>query len=412
MNSNPATTDSRNEARTEQRTEAAWAGVASLALGVFGLVTAEFLPASLLTPMSHDLGVSIGAAGQSVTMTAVVGAFAGPAVVVGTSRFDRRYTLLALTATLILSSFIAAFATGLPMLLLARGLLGIGLGGFWAMSLALAMRLVPSELMPRAMAIIMGGVSVATVCAAPVGAWVGDVLGWRYAFGIAGALGVLALVTQAVTLPAMPSNGPASLDTMIAVLRRPALRIVLLTILLTVAGHFAGFTFIRPFLEDVPHFGIDGVSRILLAFGIGGFLGNFAGGFMAERNTALSLTLASGGIAIVALVLSVAGASPVVAAVAVALWGFAFGAFPVSVQSLVNQVASDEPESAGALMLTTFQVAISSGAVLGGVIVDVQGAAGVFMFAGLSALAGATLIGIAGRSRLAVVVEPAGAAGE
>lgn len=401
MSSNPVTTGSPIEDPTEHRISPAWAGVASLALGVFGLVTAEFLPASLLTPMSHDLGVSIGAAGQSVTMTAVVGAIAGPAVVVGTSRFDRRTTLLALTATLIVSSFIAAFATGLPMLLLARGLLGIGLGGFWAMSLALALRLVPGELMPRAMSIIMGGVSVATVCAAPVGAWVGDVLGWRYAFGIAGALGVLALVTQTVTLPAMPSNGPASLDTMVAVLRRPALRIVLLTILLTVAGHFAGFTFIRPFLEDVPHFGIDGVSRILLAFGIGGFLGNFAGGFMAERNTALSLTLASGGIAIVALLLSVAGASPVVAAIAVALWGFAFGAFPVSVQSLVNQVASDEPESAGALMLTTFQVAISSGAVLGGVIVDVQGAAGVFMFAGLSALAGATLIGIAGRSRLA-----------
>ncbi|WP_026792722.1 MFS transporter [Pleomorphomonas oryzae] len=396
MNSNPATTDSRNEARTE----AAWAGVASLALGVFGLVTAEFLPASLLTPMSHDLGVSIGAAGQSVTMTAVVGAIAGPAVVVGTSRFDRRHTLLALTSMLILSSFIAAFATGLPLLLLARGLLGIGLGGFWAMSLALAMRLVPSELMPRAMAIIMGGVSVATVCAAPVGAWIGDVLGWRYAFGIAGGLGVLALIAQAATLPAMPSTGPASLSTMAAVLRRPAIRIVLLTILLTVAGHFAGFTFIRPFLEDVPHFGIDGVSRILLAFGIGGFLGNFAGGFMAERNTSLSLALAGGGIAVMALLLTLAGASPVIAAVATALWGFAFGAFPVSVQSFVNQAASDEPESAGALMLTTFQVAISSGAVFGGLIVDFEGPSGVFMFAALFALAGATLIGFAGRARV------------
>ncbi|PKR89780.1 MFS transporter [Pleomorphomonas diazotrophica] len=385
---------------------ARWAGVASLSLGVFGLVTAEFLPASLLTPMSQDLGVSLGAAGQSVTMTAVVGAVAGPAIVVGTSRFDRRLTLLALTAMLILSSFIAAFATGLPMLLLARGLLGIGLGGFWAMSLALAMRLVPSELMPRAMAIIMGGVSVATVCAAPVGAWIGDVLGWRYAFGIAGGLGVLTLIAQASTLPAMPSNGPVSLDTMVTVLRRPAIRIVLLTILLAVAGHFAGFTFIRPFLEDVPQFGIDGVSRILLAFGIGGFLGNFAGGFLAERNTSLSLTLAAGGIAIMALLLTFAGASPVVAAVATAFWGFAFGAFPVGVQSFVNQAASDEPESAGALMLTTFQIAISSGAVLGGLIVDSEGPTGVFMFAGLFALTGATLIGFAGRSRLSAAVAP------
>lgn len=385
---------------------AAWAGVASLSLGVFGLVTAEFLPASLLTPISQELGVSLGAAGQSVTMTAVVGAIAGPAVVVGTSRFDRRYTLLVLTATLILSSFIAAFASGLPMLLLARGLLGIGLGGFWAMSLALAMRLVPGELMPRAMSIIMGGVSLATVCAAPVGAWVGEVLGWRYAFGIAGGLGVLALIAQATTLPAMPSNGPVSLDTMATVLRRPAIRIVLLTILLTVAGHFAGFTFIRPFLEDVPHFGIEGVSRILLAFGIGGFLGNFAGGFMAERNTSLSLALAGGGIALMALLLTLVGASPVIAAVATAFWGFAFGAFPVSVQSFVNQAASDEPESAGALMLTTFQIAISSGAVFGGVIVDSEGPTGVFMFAALFALAGALLVGLAGRARLAAAVAP------
>lgn len=384
-----------------------WAGVASLSLGVFGLVTAEFLPASLLTPISQDLGVSLGAAGQSVTMTAVVGAIAGPAIVVGTSRFDRRHILLILTSFLVLSSFIAALSSGLIMLLLSRALLGIGLGGFWAMSLALALRLVPAELMPRAMAIIMGGVSVATVCAAPVGAWIGDILGWRYAFGIAGGLGVVALAAQALTLPAMPSNGPASLDTMAAVLRRPAIRIVLLTILLAVSGHFAGFTFIRPFLEEVPRFDVDGVSQILLAFGIGGFLGNFAGGFMAERNTPLSLALAAGGLGVMALILSLAGTSPVIAAVAVALWGFAFGAFPVSVQSFVNQAASDEPESAGALMLTTFQVAISSGAVLGGLIVDFDGPTGVFMFAALFALAGATLVGFAGRSRLASAAEPA-----
>lgn len=396
MNSTLDTRGSRHE------THPAWAGVLSLSLGVFGLVTAEFLPASLLTPISHDLGVSIGAAGQSVTMTAVVGAFAGPAVVVGTSRFDRRTTLLVLTSLLILSSLVAALSHGLPMLLLARGLLGIGLGGFWAMSLALALRLVPEERLPRAMSIIMGGVSVATVCAAPVGAWIGAVLGWRYAFGIAGGLGVLALIAQAVTLPAMPSTGPASLSTMAAVLRRPAIRIGLMTIVLVVAGHFAGFTFIRPFLEDVPHFGIDGVSSILLAFGIGGFLGNFAGGFMAERNTTLSMTLAASGIAIMAFVLGFAGALPVVASVAVFLWGFAFGALPVSVQSFINQAASDEAESAGALMLTTFQVAISSGAVFGGLIVEAEGPASVFMFAGVFALLGATLIGFASRARVAI----------
>ena len=382
----------------KDKVPAAWAGVISLALGVFGLVTAEFLPASLLTPMSQDLGVSIGAAGQSVTMTALVGAVAGPAVVIGTSRFDRRYALFGLTSLLIASSLLAAFASGLPMLLISRALLGIGLGGFWAMSLALAMRLVPERLMPRAMAIIMTGVSAATVCAAPVGAWVGDVLGWRFAFHIAAVVGVVALVAQVFTLPAMPSTGPAGLGTMAAVLRRPAIRRGLLTVLLVVAGHFAAFTFIRPFLEAVPQFDVEGISAILLAFGIGGFVGNILGGLIAERNTRLAMTLAAGGIALTTFVLAFAGISPAISVIATALWGLAFGALPVSVQSFVTQAASDEAESAGALMLTTFQLAISSGAVFGGLIFETQGPAGVFAFAGVSALLGVAVIGLTARA--------------
>lgn len=379
---------------------AAWAGVASLSLGVFALVTAEFLPASLLTPMSQDLGVSVGAAGQSVTMTAIVGAIAGPAVVIGTSRWDRRATLLVLTALLVVSSLMAAFASGLPMLLLSRALLGVGLGGFWAMSLALAMRLVPGRLMPRAMAIIMTGVSLATVCAAPLGAWIGEAYGWRTAFGIAAALGIVAFVMQATSLPAMPSKGAAGLSTLLGVLRRPAIRVGLLTVLLVVAGHFAGFTFIRYYLETVPGFGVEALSGILLAYGIGGFLGNIFGGFVSERNTSLSIALAAGGVAATALVLALLGASPAIAAVTTALWGFAFGALPVSVQSYVTRAAGDEAESAGALMLSTFQIAISSGAVLGGLLVDTHGAAAVFGFTSISALLGVVVIVFAGRARL------------
>ena len=286
-------------------------------------------------------------------------------MVVGTSRFDRRHTLLVLTSLLVLSSFIAAFSSGLVMLLLSRALLGIGLGGFWAMSLALAMRLVPGDR-----------------DAPGDGHHHGRRIGGHRLRGADRRLDRqrprLALCLRhrrrarraGVRRPGPDAAGHA--------LQRtgqprhhgppccagPAIRLVLATILLAVAGHFAGFTFIRPFLEDVPQFDIDGVSQILLAFGIGGFFGNFAGGFMAERNTSLSLAMAAGGVAVMALLLGFAGASPVIAAVVTALWGFAFGAFPVSVQSFVNQAASDEPESAGALMLTTFQIAISSGAVL------------------------------------------------
>lgn len=137
--------------------DAKWAAVVSLSLGVFGLVTAEFLPVSLLTPLSQDLAISSGIAGQSITVTALVAAVAGPGVVIGTRGIDRRWTLLGLTTLLIISSTLAAFANGLFMLFASRVLLGIGLGGFWAMSAALALRLVPLDKMPRAMAIILTG---------------------------------------------------------------------------------------------------------------------------------------------------------------------------------------------------------------------------------------------------------------
>ncbi|OCP15914.1 MULTISPECIES: MFS transporter [unclassified Ensifer] len=390
----------KSGAPTNEQSNARWGAVVSLSLGVFGLVTAEFLPASLLTPMSADLGVSVGAAGQSVTTTAVVAAVAGPAIVVYTGRFDRRTVLLALTGLLVVSSLMAGFAPNLPFLLAARVLLGVALGGFWAMSLALAMRLVPGRLMPRAMAIVMSGVSIATVCAAPVGAWIGATLGWRYAFLLAAAVGVITFVVQALTVPSLPPIGTTGLGTIARVLRRPAIRLGLATILLVVTGHFAGFTYIRPFLEQVPRFDVEMITAILLAFGIGGFFGNIAGGFLAERNTRLSMTLAAVGIAATALLLAVAGMLPAIAAAATAAWGFAFGALPVSVQSFISRAAGDEAEGAGAATLTTFQIAISTGAILGGLIVELQGPAGVFMFASLAALLGASLVAVSRKMAL------------
>lgn len=389
-----------NTAMVEERTEASWVGIVSLALGVFALVTAEFLPASLLTPMAADLGVSIGAAGQSVTTTSIVAGFAGIGVVIGTSRLDRRNVLLALTAMLVVSSIIASLASGLAVLLASRFLLGIGLGGFWAMSVALAMRLVPGHLMPRAMSIIMAGVSLATVCAAPIGAWVGATLGWRYAFAIPAVLGVIAFLMQAVSIPALPPMSAASFGTLAAVLRRPALRICLGTILLVVTGHFAGFTYIRPFLEGVPQFGVEAVSIVLLVFGIAGFLGNFVGGFMSERSTRFSLAMASSGIALAMFVAAFAGVSPVIAIGAIAIWGLSFGAFPVSIQASLTQAAPDAAESAGALMLTAFQIAISAGAIVGGLLIDSISPIGVFWFAGVMALAGTILIATIKGARL------------
>ena len=353
-----------------------WPAVASLTMGVFGLVMAEFLPASLLTAMSTDLGVSDGAAGQAVTATALVGAVAAPSLPLLTRRLDRRSVMLALSLLLVLSNALAALADSLAMLLAARVMLGIALGGFWSMAGALAMRLVPPPQFARAMSLILAGVSVATVCAAPVGAWMGDVWGWRSAFIAAGAVSLLTLAVQFATLPALPPRDDPSLRVFAELLRRPPVRVALLAVVLVISGHFAGFTYIRPFMEQVAQLSAGAISAVLLGYGVGGFFGNFAGGWLAGRSERHAIVFGGALIAALAAGLLVAGSSAAVTAVAVTLWGFAFGAFPVGFQTWIVRAAPDQAESAGGLLVASFQIAIASGAIFGGLLVDRIGALG------------------------------------
>jgi DHA1 family purine ribonucleoside efflux pump-like MFS transporter len=366
----------------------AWAAIVSLSLGVFGLVTAEFLPASLLTRIASDLQVSDGSAGQAVTATAVVAAIAGPAIVIGTGRIDRRSVMFGLSLLLVLSNLLAAIAWNLPLLLVARTVLGIALGGFWSLAAAVAMRLVSAERMPRAMSIIFTGVSIATVCAAPVGAYLGDLWGWRATFLLAALIGALALIVQILTIPRLPPMDAPGLGTLAMVLRRPSIRLGLIVVLFVVSGHFAGFTYVRPFLEQVTKLPITLISSVLLAFGIGGFFGNLVGGFITARSARAgvafaSLLLGASGLALVAY-----GSLPGLSAGATALWGFAFGAFPVAIQTWTTRAAPDHAESAGALLLMTFQIAIASGAIFGGLLVDGWGPQSAIAYCGVLALVG------------------------
>lgn len=387
----PQFATSTTDTHTSVANSANWAGIASLALGVFGLVTAEFLPASLLTAMANDLGVSDGAAGQAVTATALVAAGAALTIPLFTRNFDRKRVIVALTILLLLSNVLAVTAENLSVLLVSRVLLGIGLGGFWSMAAALAMRLVPDHLFARAMSLILTGVSVATVGAAPIGAYMGNLWGWRSAFVAAGIVSLITLLVQIFAIPSLPPKDNPSLKVMFELLRRTNIRVALFAVLLVISGHFAGFTYIRPLMEHITHLSVSAISAVLLGYGIGGFFGNFAGGFIAERSERYAVVCGGALIAVLAASLWMAGSSPVVAAVAIALWGFAFGAFPVGFQTWIVRAAPDQAEAAGGLMVAAFQIAIASGAIGGGILVDHVGALGGPIFATVAITLGTLL---------------------
>ena len=145
-----------------------WSAVFSVAFCVACLIIVEFLPVSLLTPMAQDLGISEGVAGQSVTVTAFVAMFASLFITQTIQATDRRYVVILFAVLLTLSCLLVSFANSFSLLLIGRACLGLALGGFWAMSASLTMRLVPPRTVPKALSVIFGAVSIALVIAAPL----------------------------------------------------------------------------------------------------------------------------------------------------------------------------------------------------------------------------------------------------
>lgn len=373
----------------------AWSAVFAMSLGVFSLVGAEFLPASLLTPMAEDLGITEGLAGQAVTATAAMGVVASLLVAALTHRIDRRTVLAGFSVLLILSNLVVAFAGSVEVLLAGRLLLGAALGGFWSLSTAVVMRLVPEASVPKALSIMVSGVSAATIFAAPVGSYLGDLLGWRYVFAGAAGLGVAVLAVQLATLPALPPRGRSRLSTLVELMSRRHIALAMLAVLLVFAGHMSLFTYIRPFLETVTGIGVTAISATLLAFGIANFLGNYLGSLLVARSLRLTLALAPLAISALAYLLTNLGASFPSALVIITVWGLAFGTVPVAWSAWVSRAVADEAESAGGLLVAAINLAIAAGAAVGGLVLDLSGVVSVFLTSG-AVLVLATLTVLAG----------------
>ncbi|QXI08864.1 MFS transporter [Pseudomonas tensinigenes] len=368
----------------------AWMAVFSLAMGVFGLLTAEYLPASLLTLMATDLGVSEALAGQAVTVTAVVALFAGLLVPGLTRGIDRRWVLLGFSMLMVASNLLVAVSSSFAVLLVMRILLGIALGGFWSMAAAVAMRLVPSALLPRALSIIFSGIAIGTVVAVPLGSYLGGLYGWRSAFFAAAAVGMVTLAFQALTLPRLAPRRPARLRTVLEVLQRPGIAMGMFGCVLVHSGHFAMFTYVRPFLEGTTGIGAQGLSLMLLGFGVANFVGTLLAGRLLERHPLATLVLMPALVGVAALALVLLPASVPGQALLLAVWGMAFGGVPVAWSNWVASAAPDQAESAGGMVVASVQSAIATG----GAMFSLGGSAGVFVAAAVLMLLAALLIAL------------------
>lgn len=369
---------------------ATWLAVLSMAATSFALVSAEFLPAGLLTPLARDLGITEGTAGQVVTATASVGAITALLSNVLIGRLNRKTVLVGLSALAIGSNILAAVATEFWLLLLGRAGLGIALSAFWALSVAVVARLVGPQATGRGMAIVTLGVSLATIAAPSMGALISDWLGWRSAMAITAGFAAVAMLLQILSLPSLPASASNSMGDVLRLVRRRSVQLGMLAILLLMTGHFAGSVYVRPFFEQVTLLATGQIALALLGFGIAAVIGNVAGGRMADANIRLALIVTAGLMAMAVLALVLWGVHMGVAFGFSVLWGFAFGMAPVVLPTNLSRGAPDALESAGSLMVVSFQVAITIGAVVGGYVVDSYGATGPLILTAV--LAAATVV--------------------
>ncbi|MGO4408003.1 MFS transporter [Bosea sp. RAF48] len=377
---------------SEERTKstAAWGAVLSMALCVAMLIASEFMPVSLLTPMAEGLRATEGQTGQAISISGLFAVVASMVITTAAGTLNRKWVLVAMTAFMLVSLVLVAAAPNFAVLMLGRALLGICIGGFWALATAVIMRLVPESEVPRALALMYGGQAIAAAFAAPVGSYLGGLSGWRAVFWALTPIVAVNLVWHVIALPPLPARQPQDFRTMFGLLKRPYFLRGLIASMLSWGSAFTMFTYLRPFLEQVTGADVTTLSILLLVLGCAGFVGTWGSSRLLHGNVAPLLKLPAllmGGCTIGLLLL---GGSVAAVGLFLAVWGAMNTAMPVIWMTWMSQNVDDAPEAAGSLMVAAIQASILLGAVVGGMLLD-----GLSIFATLLGSVALAAIGIA-----------------
>lgn len=365
-----------------------WGAVFAMSLAAFVLVASEFMPVSLLTPIAADLHITEGQAGQGISVSGLFALFTSLLIPLVTARVDRKPLLLSLTLLMILSGTVVAFAPNYWVFMIGRALIGIAIGGFWSLSAATAMRLVPDDQVTRAMAIVNGGNALATVIAAPLGSFLGALIGWRGAFLCVIPVAIVACVWLSVSLPPMKSQSGSGTGNVFRLMKSVPVALGMVAVSVFFMGQFMLFTYLRPFLETVTHASVSMLSFMLLVLGLAGLAGTFLIEAFLKNGLHRTLIVIPIFMAMIALALVSFGSSATTTTVLLGAWGLVATAAPVGWWTWLARTLPDAAEAGGGLMVAIIQLAIASGATVGGLVFDSSGYQATFKLS-------ATLLGVA-----------------
>lgn len=377
-----------------------WNGVWAITLCVFALVASEFMPVSLLSPVSRDLGISEGLAGQGIAISGALAVLTSLLISTLAGSIDRKILLLGLTTLMAVSGVVIALAPDYLTYMVGRALIGVVIGGFWSMSAALAIRLVPRDQVPRALAIFNGGNALAMVIAAPLGSYLGSVMGWRGAFFCLVPVALVVFIWQCFSLPSMKTAAEEKrAGNVLRLLRKPQVATGMAACGLFFMGQFALFTYLRPFLETVTGVDVSTLSLILLTIGMAGFMGTLVIGVFLRKGFYLTLMAIPLMMTAIAVMLMLTGHRLWIVAPLLGLWGLVATAAPVGWWSWVARTFPDNAEAGGGLMVAVVQLSIALGSTAGGLAFDSAGWQTTFAISGVLLTLAACLTFVTSRTQ-------------
>ncbi|MFD3698564.1 Cmx/CmrA family chloramphenicol efflux MFS transporter [Streptomyces sp. NPDC058646] len=342
-----------------------------LGLSVFALGTSEFMLSGLLPPIAEDMGVTIPQAGLLISAFAIGMVIGAPLLAVATLRLPRRTTLVSLISLFGLGQVAGALAPSYELLFASRVVSALACAGFWAVGAAVAIAMVERNQRARAMAVMIGGLSIANVLGVPAGAFLGEHLGWRSAFWSVGAASAVALAGILVLVPRipLPAEKPR-LGRELGIYRDRQVWLSVVITALAAGGVFCAFSYLSPLLTDVAGLDSHWVPWILGLFGLGALAGTTLGGRVADAHLfgVLLWGITASTVFLTALALL---ASAQAAAIALSfLLGFsAFFTAPALNARMFN-VAGAAPTLAGATTTAAFNLGNTGGPWLGGTVID------------------------------------------
>ncbi|WP_053669844.1 MFS transporter [Streptomyces sp. NRRL B-1140] len=257
-----------------------------LALGIFAMVTSEFVVAGLMPQMADGLDATIPQIGYLITAFAVAMAAGGPFLTVALMKLPARTALMVLFAIFLTGNVLAATANGYAAMMAARIISGVASQAFFGVGISMCARITRSEVRGRAIAVAMNGLMLGTLLGLPLSTLVGERLGWRAAFWVITLITVIAALATLLGVPRVErAEGDNGLRAELGVFRKPRLWLVLSTSTLIIGASFSAFSYLNPILTDVTGFSAGTVPFLLIAYGAATVVGNTVVGRLADRHT-------------------------------------------------------------------------------------------------------------------------------